>query len=34
MKKLCCIFNYNPHYRFPIYREMDLKLNCDFFGGK
>ena len=33
MRKICCIFNYNPHYRFPIYREMDLKLNCDFFFG-
>lgn len=33
MKRLCCFFNYNPHYRFPIYHAMDEEMNCDFFFG-
>lgn len=34
MKKLCCLFNYAPHYRAPIYRLMDAQLHCDFYFGK
>ena len=30
---ICCIFNYAPHYRLPIYKEMDSQLNCDFYFG-
>lgn len=33
MKKLCCIFNYAPHYRLPIYRLMDKNFDVDFFFG-
>lgn len=33
MKKLCCFFNYNPLYRYPIYHTMDEELNCDFYFG-
>ena len=32
--KLCCIFNYNPNYRFPIYEAMDNNFDCDFYFGK
>lgn len=32
-KKVCCIFNYAPHYRFPIYSLMDKELCCDFYFG-
>lgn len=32
--KLCCIFNYNPQYRFPIYEAMDKNFDCDFYFGK
>ena len=31
--KICCVFNYNPHYRLPIYRAMSENLGCDFFFG-
>ena len=31
--KICCIFNYAPHYRYPIYKLMDSELNCDFYFG-
>ncbi|MBT9882794.1 glycosyltransferase [Bacteroides eggerthii] len=34
MKKICCIFNYPPHYRMNIYSLMDKKLDCDFYFGK
>ena len=30
---ICCIFNYAPHYRAPIYTLMDKELNCDFYFG-
>jgi glycosyltransferase involved in cell wall biosynthesis len=33
MKKLCCFFNYNPLYRYPIYHAMDKELDCDFYFG-
>ncbi len=33
MEKLCCFFNYNPLYRFPIYSEMSRQLECDFYFG-
>lgn len=33
--RICCIFNYAPHYRQSIYTMMDKEMNCDFyFGGK
>ena len=31
--KICCVFNYNPLYDYPIYKEMDNQLNCDFYFG-
>lgn len=31
--KICCVFNYNPLYRWPIYHAMDEELECDFFFG-
>ncbi|MGY6648824.1 glycosyltransferase [Wenyingzhuangia sp. IMCC45574] len=31
--KICCIFNYAPHYRKSIYKKMDEELTCDFFFG-
>jgi glycosyltransferase involved in cell wall biosynthesis len=31
--KICCIFNYAPHYRAPIYELMDKELGCDFYFG-
>lgn len=36
MKKktdICCIFNYYPLYREPIYQLMDKELGCDFYIG-
>ena len=32
-KRICCFFNYNPLYRFPIYHAMDEELDCDFYFG-
>lgn len=32
-KKIACAFNYAPHYREPIYRQMDAELNVDFYFG-
>ena len=29
--KICCVFNYPSHYRFPIYQAMGEKLGCEFF---
>lgn len=31
--KICCVFNYNPLYRLPIYSAMDKEFDCDFFFG-
>jgi glycosyltransferase involved in cell wall biosynthesis len=31
--KICCIFNYAPHYRQAVYELMDKELNCDFYFG-
>lgn len=31
--KICCVFNYNPLYRFPIYSAMSKAFDCDFFFG-
>lgn len=33
MQKICCFFNYNPLYRFPIYQEMSRSFDCDFYFG-
>lgn len=31
--KVCCVFNYNPLYRYPIYSAMAEKFDCDFYFG-
>lgn len=31
--KICCVFNYNSHYRFPIYKSISEEFDCDFFFG-
>lgn len=31
--KLCCVFNYNPLYRLPIYKAMDDFFHPDFYFG-
>lgn len=31
--KVCCVFNYNPLYRKPIYSAMDREFDCDFYFG-
>ena len=33
MKKLCCVFNYNPLYRLPIYQAISENFDCDFYFG-
>lgn len=33
MKKICCVFNYNPLYRLPIYQAMSKRFGCDFYFG-
>lgn len=33
MKPLCCIFNYAPHYRLPIYKKIDTDLGAHFYFG-
>ena len=33
MERLCCFFNYNPLYRYPIYHSMDKEMRCDFYFG-
>jgi len=33
VNKICCIFNYAPHYRKEIYILMDKELECDFIFG-
>lgn len=31
MKKLCCIFNYAPHYRKSIYKKIDEEFDAQFY---
>lgn len=31
--KVCCVFNYNPLYRYPIYSAMAENFDCDFYFG-
>jgi glycosyltransferase involved in cell wall biosynthesis len=31
--KLCCVFNYNPLYRWPIFHALDEVFGCDFYFG-
>ena len=31
--KICCSFNFAPHYREDIYLLMDKELNCEFYFG-
>lgn len=31
--KLCCLFNYNPLYRFPIYKAISVGFDSDFYFG-
>ena len=33
VKNLCCIFNYAPHYRLPIYDKIDKECNAHFYFG-
>lgn len=33
MLRICCIFNYAPHYRAPIYKLIDKEIKSDFFIG-
>lgn len=33
MTKICCFFNYPPHYRYPIYKAMAEEFDCDFYFG-
>ncbi len=33
VKNLCCIFNYAPHYRLPIYEKIDKECNAHFYFG-
>ncbi len=33
MSKICCFFNYNPFYRYPIYKAMSEAYDCDFYFG-
>lgn len=32
--KLCCFFNYGPHYREAIYHEIDNNFDTQFYFGK
>ena len=32
-ERLCCIFNYAPHYRESIFKMMDEEMDCDFYFG-
>lgn len=31
--RLCCIFNYAPHYRLPVFQELEKEFDCDFYFG-
>ena len=31
MTKICCFFNYPPHYRYAIYRAIYNTFDCDFY---
>lgn len=31
---LCCIFNYAPHYRLPIYLQIGKRFNAHFYFGE
>ncbi len=31
--KICCVFNYAPHYRYPIYELMSKNFDVDFYFG-
>lgn len=31
--RICCIFNYAPHYREAIFKKIDEVFNCDFYFG-
>lgn len=31
--RLCCIFNYAPHYRLPIFKKMDTEMGAYFYFG-
>lgn len=33
MSSICCFFNYNPLYRYPIYQAMGERYDIDFFFG-
>ena len=31
--KICCVFNYNPLYRLPIYKLMSETFDVEFYFG-
>lgn len=31
--KICCVFNHNPFYRYPIYSRLSESFDCDFYFG-
>jgi len=31
--KVCCVFNYNPLYRYPIFSAIADNFDCDFYFG-
>lgn len=33
MEKICCSFNFAPHYRKEIYLKIDRAFDCDFYFG-
>lgn len=32
--KLCCFFNYGPHYRLPVFKALDGAMDVDFYLGR
>lgn len=33
LQKICCCFNFGPHYRQEIFILLERELNCDFYFG-
>lgn len=31
--KICCIFNFGPHYRLSIYQKLEEQFDCSFYFG-
>lgn len=32
-KKICCIFNYAPHYRYSVYQKMAETFDVNYYFG-